>query len=64
MGPTFVGHSLTDDQEKQLIGQDVTTTTTSFVMTTDAFNQGQYYSPGFEDIVEIGKLEKIPLPPP
>jgi hypothetical protein len=64
MGPLVVGHSLTDDQEKQLIGQDVTTTTTSFVMTTDAFNEGQYYVPGGEFIVEIGKLDKIPLPTP
>ena len=64
MGPLVVGHSLTDDQEKQLIGQDVTTTTTSFIMTTDAFSEGQYYFPADLYIVEIGKLDKIPLPPP
>ena len=64
-GGAGAGQTLTNDQKNQLIGQDVTTTTTSFVMTADAFGGfGQYYSPGGEFIVDIGKLDKIPLPTP
>jgi hypothetical protein len=51
--------TLTDDQKGELIGELVTTTTTSFTMTTDAFNGGQTYSPGFEDIVSIGNLTEV-----
>jgi hypothetical protein len=51
--------TLTDDQKGELIGELVTTTTTSFNMTTDAFNGGQTYSPGFEDIVSIGNLTEV-----
>lgn len=59
------GQTLTDDQKNQLIGQTVTTTTTSFIMTADAFGgDGQYYVPGGEYVFEIGKLDKIPLPTP
>ncbi len=51
--------TLTDDQKDQLIGQDVATTTALFTMTTDAFNGGQSYTPGFEDIVTIGNLTEV-----
>jgi len=51
--------TLTDDQKGELIGEVVTTTTTFFTMTTDAFNYGQTYSPGFEDIVSIGNLTEV-----
>ena len=51
--------TLTDDQKDQLIGQTVTTTTASFTMTTDPFNGGQSYTPGFEDIVTIGNLTEV-----
>jgi len=58
------GQTLTNDQKNQLIGETVTTSTSSFVMTGAAFNgDGQLYSPGGEFIFEIGKLDKIPLPP-
>ena len=53
------GQTLTDDQKDELIGEVVTTTTTFFNMTTDAFNYGQTYSPGFENIVSIGKLTEV-----
>jgi hypothetical protein len=59
MGPFTAGHSLTLDQEEELIGQTVTTTTASFTMTTNAFNFGQSYTPGGEYIVEIGNLTEV-----
>lgn len=51
--------TLTNDQKDQLIGQDVQTTTTTFTMTSNAFNGGQTYTPGFEDIVSIGNLDDV-----
>lgn len=51
--------TLTNDQKDQLIGQDVETTTTTFTMTANAFNGGQNYTPGFEDIVSIGNLYDV-----
>lgn len=51
--------TLTDDQKAQLIGQDVETTTALFTMTSNAFNGGQSYTPGFEDIVSIGNLTEV-----
>jgi hypothetical protein len=63
-GVSGAAQTLTDDQKNQLIGQTVTTTTSSFLMTADAFGDGQYYSPGGEYVFEIEKLDKIPLPTP
>jgi len=51
--------TLTEDQKSQLIGQTVNTTTASFTMTTDAFNGGQTYTPGYEYIVSIGNLTQV-----
>lgn len=52
--------TLTEDQKAQLIGQEVTTTSTFFVMTSDAFTYtGQAYTPGFEYIVSIGNLTQV-----
>jgi hypothetical protein len=54
------GQTLTNDQKNQLIGQEVTTTTTFFVMTADAFGGfGQSYTPGSEYIVGIGNLTEV-----
>jgi hypothetical protein len=51
--------TLTEDQKDQLIGQTVTTTTTSFTMTAAAFTAGQTYTPGGEYIVSIGNLTEV-----
>jgi hypothetical protein len=51
--------TLTEDQKDQLIGQTVTTTTTSFTMTGAAFTAGQTYTPGGEYIVSIGNLTEV-----
>lgn len=51
--------TLTEDQKGELIGQDVETTTALFTMTSNAFNGGQSYTPGFEDIVTIGNLTEV-----
>jgi len=59
-GGSVPTQTLTEDQKGQLIGQTVTTTTTFFVMTSAAFNlSGQGYTPGYEDIVEIGNLTLV-----
>ena len=59
-GGSVPSQTLTEDQKEQLIGQEVYTTTTFFVMTTDAFNSGgQFYTPGSEYIVSIGHLEEV-----
>jgi len=58
-GGSVVGQTLTDDQKDQLIGEVVTTTTTFFNMTSNAFNGGQTYSPGYEYIVSITKLTEV-----
>lgn len=51
--------TLTEDQKAQLIGQVVTTTTTFFNMDSEAFGQGQFYTPGFEYIVTITNLTQV-----
>lgn len=51
--------TLTEDQKGELIGQDVETTTALFAMTSNAFNGGQTYTPGFEYIVSIGNLTEV-----
>ena len=55
-GPFVASQTLTDDQKGELIGRLVTTTTTFFNMTSDAFNFGQSYTPGAEAIVSIDDL--------
>jgi hypothetical protein len=59
MGPLVVGHSLTLDQEEELIGELVTTDSTFFNMTADAFAEGQYYSPSGSFVVSITKLTEV-----
>jgi hypothetical protein len=59
MGPFIVGHSLTLDQEEELIGELVTTDSTFFNMTADAFAEGQYYSPAGLFVVSIGNLTEV-----